>query len=226
MVSFRKKNLHKSDPGKGVNLHRQLLAEIIFRNVFQWKVSFWEMTSSLWNRIAGSIVRSPVTGTADGSPRVFALSFLWNEVKTGCPVSFAAISLPHCMQVVDIHFILGYNTNDNISQGWIVRERITWPKFLHCHIIFRTYGGRQCPQGTLLLRHANSTLRRDWMSADIRCRRTGGLTRESGMTEEQRALWTLSSPVCSEYNVAVQEFWSCNPCNHSHSITAQRWVCQ
>jgi len=38
---------------------------------------------------------------------------------------------------------------------------------------------------------------------------TGGLTRGSGMMEEQRALWTLSSPVCSEYNVAMQEFSDC-----------------
>ena len=34
----------------------------------------------------------------------------------------------------------------------------------------------------------------------------GGLTRGSHMTEEQRALWTLSSPVCSEYNSALQDF--------------------
>jgi len=43
---------------------------------------------------------------------------------------------------------------------------------------------------------------------------TGGLTRGSGMTEEQRALWTLSSPVCSEYNVAMQEF---NDCTYTSS---------
>ena len=34
----------------------------------------------------------------------------------------------------------------------------------------------------------------------------GGLTRGSHMTEEQRALSTLSSPVCSEYNCALQDF--------------------
>lgn len=38
---------------------------------------------------------------------------------------------------------------------------------------------------------------------------TGGLTRGSHMTEEQRALWTLSSPVCSEYNSALQDFNHC-----------------
>ena len=35
---------------------------------------------------------------------------------------------------------------------------------------------------------------------------TGGLTRGSGMSEEQRALWVLSSPVCSEYNDAMGDF--------------------
>lgn len=35
---------------------------------------------------------------------------------------------------------------------------------------------------------------------------TGGLTRGSGMTEEQRSLWTLSSPVSSEYSYAMQDF--------------------
>ena len=35
---------------------------------------------------------------------------------------------------------------------------------------------------------------------------TGGLTRGSGMTEEQRSLWTMSMPVTSEYNSAMQEF--------------------
>lgn len=41
---------------------------------------------------------------------------------------------------------------------------------------------------------------------------TGGLTRGSGMTEEQRALWTMSSPVSSEYNIALQDF-------NNHSFT-------
>ena len=35
---------------------------------------------------------------------------------------------------------------------------------------------------------------------------TGGLTRGSGMTEHQRAIWTMSSPVSSAYNYAMQEF--------------------
>ena len=34
----------------------------------------------------------------------------------------------------------------------------------------------------------------------------GGLTRGSGMTEEQRALWTMSTPITSEYNYAMQEY--------------------
>ena len=35
---------------------------------------------------------------------------------------------------------------------------------------------------------------------------TGGLTRGSGMTEDMRNLWTLSAPVTSEYNIAMQDF--------------------
>ena len=36
---------------------------------------------------------------------------------------------------------------------------------------------------------------------------TGGLTPGSGMTEHQRAIWTMSSPVSSSYNCAMQAFW-------------------
>jgi len=35
---------------------------------------------------------------------------------------------------------------------------------------------------------------------------SGGLTHGSGMTKEQRFLWTMSSPVCSEYNLAMSDF--------------------
>ena len=35
---------------------------------------------------------------------------------------------------------------------------------------------------------------------------TGGLTRGSGMTEHQRALWTMSAPMSSAYNYAMQDF--------------------
>ena len=35
---------------------------------------------------------------------------------------------------------------------------------------------------------------------------TGGMTRGSGMSEKQRALWTMSRPITSEYNNAMQEF--------------------
>lgn len=35
---------------------------------------------------------------------------------------------------------------------------------------------------------------------------TGGLTHGSGMSENQRALWTMSRPMTSEYNIAMQEF--------------------
>ena len=35
---------------------------------------------------------------------------------------------------------------------------------------------------------------------------TGGLIRGSGMTEDMRNLWTLSAPVTSVYNIAMQDF--------------------
>ena len=35
---------------------------------------------------------------------------------------------------------------------------------------------------------------------------TGGLTRGSGMTEHQRAIWTMSAPISSEYNYSMQHF--------------------
>ncbi|KAG7174772.1 hypothetical protein Hamer_G018089 [Homarus americanus] len=35
---------------------------------------------------------------------------------------------------------------------------------------------------------------------------SGGLTHGSGMTEEMRALWTMSIPITSEYTNAMQEF--------------------
>ena len=35
---------------------------------------------------------------------------------------------------------------------------------------------------------------------------TGGLTHGSKMTEEQRALWTMSAPITSEFNIAMQVF--------------------
>lgn len=35
---------------------------------------------------------------------------------------------------------------------------------------------------------------------------TGGLTGGSGMSEHQRAIWTMSSPVSSSYNHAMQDF--------------------
>ena len=34
---------------------------------------------------------------------------------------------------------------------------------------------------------------------------SGGLTRGSGMTEEQRALWIMSAPITAEYNKAMQK---------------------
>ena len=33
----------------------------------------------------------------------------------------------------------------------------------------------------------------------------GGMTRGSGMTESQRLVWILSTPVCAQVNCAIQE---------------------
>lgn len=45
---------------------------------------------------------------------------------------------------------------------------------------------------------------------------SGGLTRGSGLSEGQRALWTMSTPVTAEYNMAMQEF-----ANLSYSTSEQ-----
>jgi len=45
---------------------------------------------------------------------------------------------------------------------------------------------------------------------------TGGLTRGSGMNEEQRSLWTMSTPITSEYNNAMQDF------NHLSYTTSEQ----
>ena len=45
---------------------------------------------------------------------------------------------------------------------------------------------------------------------------TGGMTHGGGMSEEQRAIWTMSRPITSEYNIAMQEFT-----NLSYSISEQ-----
>ena len=45
---------------------------------------------------------------------------------------------------------------------------------------------------------------------------SGGLTRGSGMNEEQRSLWTMSTPITSQYNDAMQEF------NHLSYTTSEQ----
>lgn len=50
----------------------------------------------------------------------------------------------------------------------------------------------------------------------MRSLKTSGLTRGSGLSEGQRALWTMSTPVTAEYNMAMQEF-----ANLSYSTSEQ-----
>src|SRR6218665_2204937 len=40
----------------------------------------------------------------------------------------------------------------------------------------------------------------------------GGLTRGSGLSDEQRALWTMSTPISAQYNAAMQEFIKLSYC--------------
>jgi hypothetical protein len=48
----------------------------------------------------------------------------------------------------------------------------------------------------------------------------GGLTRGSGMTEEQRAVWLLSTPACAEVNDAMQEVTGVSHrCSEQHKET-------
>ncbi|PIK52555.1 hypothetical protein BSL78_10545 [Apostichopus japonicus] len=74
------------------------------------------------------------------------------------------------------------------------------------HVIRRT---EQCCAGLGADLVIEQTLMRSLKS-------TGGLIRGSGMTEEQRTLWTMSSPVCSEYNIALQDF------NHHAFTTSEQ----
>ena len=43
---------------------------------------------------------------------------------------------------------------------------------------------------------------------------SGGSTRGTGITEEQRSLWTMSTPITSQYNHAMQE---CNELSYTTS---------
>src|SRR6218665_100412 len=40
----------------------------------------------------------------------------------------------------------------------------------------------------------------------------GGLTRGSGLFDEQRALWTMSTPISAQYKAAMQEFTNMSYC--------------
>ena len=53
---------------------------------------------------------------------------------------------------------------------------------------------------------------------------TGGLTRGSGMTEAQRALWTMSMPAYAQYSVVMEELTQIgyNSCVHHKDLTDAR----
>ena len=48
---------------------------------------------------------------------------------------------------------------------------------------------------------------------------TVGLTRGSGITEHQRATWTMSAPISSAYDYAMQNF---NKTSEQHKVTSEQ----
>jgi len=71
---------------------------------------------------------------------------------------------------------------------------------------------RKCEKGFYVIRRSSHT----WtgLSSDLvmeqtlmkSLKGTGGLTHGGGMSEQQTAVWTMSSPISAEYNSAMQEF--------------------
>lgn len=78
-----------------------------------------------------------------------------------------------------------------------VRNRDLFDQFKHgCHVIRRT---NQFWAGLT----ADLVIEQSLMRS---LKTPGGLTRGSGMSAEQRALWTMSTPISAEYNYVMQEF--------------------
>src|SRR6218665_2144 len=52
----------------------------------------------------------------------------------------------------------------------------------------------------------------------------GGLTCGSGLSDEQRALWTMPTPISAQFNAAMQEFTNlsyCRPTSEQHKDLTQ-----
>ena len=91
----------------------------------------------------------------------------------------------------------GYLYLQKISELESIKHAEVYQKFINSFHVVRRSNHYWAGLGSDLV--VEQTLMRSLKS-------TGGLTRESGMTEHQRALWTMSTPISSAYNYATQDF--------------------
>ena len=107
---------------------------------------------------------------------------------SNCLTVFAAAG--HFNYVRSAHYYLQQMSNMEERHPDVYR------KFLDgVHVVRMS---NQCWAGLSSDRGIEQTLMRSLKS-------TGGVTRDSGMTEDMRNLWTLYAPVTSEYNIAMQD---------------------
>ena len=111
------------------------------------------------------------------------------QAVSNCPTVFAAAG--HFNYLPSAHYYLQQMSNLEEKHPDVYR------KFLGgVHVVRRS---NQCWAGLSSDLVIEQTL--------MRClKSTGGLTRGSGMTEDMQNRWTLSAPVTSEYNIAMQDF--------------------
>jgi len=111
------------------------------------------------------------------------------QAVSNCLTVFAAAG--HFSYLRSAHYYLQQMSNLEEKHPNVYR------KFLRgFHVALRS---KQCWAGLSSDLVIEQTLMRSLKS-------TGGLTRGSGMNEYMRKLWTLSAPVTSEYNSAMQDF--------------------
>ena len=101
-----------------------------------------------------------------------------------------------------VRFLYTYNLNS--EDNWVGPDSRQVPGF---HVIRRSNQSWAGLSSDLVI---ETTLMRSLKT-------TGGMTHGSGMSERHIALWTMSRPITSQYNEAMQEFT-----NLSHTTTEQR----
>ena len=111
------------------------------------------------------------------------------QVVSNCLTVFAAAG--HFNYLRSAHYYLQKMSNLEEKHPDVYRTFLDG-----LHVVHRS---NQCWAGLSSDRVIEQTLMRSLKS-------TGGLTRGSGMTEDMRNLWTLSAPVTSEDNIAMQGF--------------------